>query len=408
MRKKLILLSLAAFASSSAQADSPEVKLSGGIDFQAGYVKNNGPVTAKNFITENNKRAGFSSSAHMLADAHNTTEGGLEYGAKVGLTTTTSNARKVASSLYFISQGGKMEFGSEKSATAKMKISAYTNACATAGGWDSWIKSDPNNTKTIYMMNFGNFLDGKTRNGDKAEYSRKVTYYTPNFSGFQIGISYVPDTTNAGYDSLSNPERHDPTKTLVYDIDIKHAWAGGVTYENKVSDDMKFKISLVGETGKAVGHKKKNPKDAPTVPNPVPDNLKFRKLKAYTVGAQVDYKDFSVTGAYSDYMKSLTSPALDNWHNKNTNMYGFGARYNHPSDVSGSITYFASKNKGNNLKATTLAVEYKAAPGILPYAEVTFFNTKGKYQFKNADNTVDIKTDKNRSTAVILGMKMEF
>lgn len=403
MYKKLLALSLATFIASSAKGDGPEVKISGGIDFQAGYFKNNKPVAEKNFITGNNKRAGFNSSAHILADAHNTTAAGLEYGAKVGLATTASNARKAASSLYFISQAGKMELGSEKSATAKMKITAYTNACATGGGWDTWVKSDPNNTKTVYMMNFGNFVDGKTRNGDQIEYSRKITYYTPVFSGFQIGVSYIPDTTNAGYSSFSTPERHDPTKTLIYDIDIKNAWAGGVTYENKISEDMKFKIALVGETGKAIGHKKTNVKDAPAVPNPVPDNLKFRKLKAYTIGAQVDYKDFSVTGAYSDYMKSLTSTELDSWHNKNTNMYGFGARYNHPSDVSASVTYFTSKNRGNNLKATTLAMEYKAAPGILPYAEVTFFNTKGKYQ-----TATEIKTDKNRSTAVVLGLKLEF
>lgn len=404
MRKKLLLLGVATFATFSARADGPEIKLSGGIDFQAGYFKNSSSVAEKNFITGNNKHTGLNTSAHLLADAHNTTAGGLEYGAKIALATTTNNARKASSSLYFISQAGKMEFGSDKSATAKMKITPYTNACATAGGWDSWVKSDPKNTKTVYMMNFGNFLDAKTRNGDKAEFSRKVTYYTPNFSGFQIGVSYIPDTTNAGYASALSPERHDPTKTLVYDIDIKNAWAGGITYENKVSEDMKFKIALVGETGKAIGHKKKDPKDAPPVPATVPDNLKFRKLKAYTIGAQVDYKDVSLTGAYSDYMKSLTSPELDNWHNKNTNMYGFGARYNHPSDVSGSVTYFASKNRGNNLKATTLAVEYKAAPGILPYAEVTFFNTKGRYQA----TATEIKTDKNHGTAVVLGLKMEF
>ncbi len=60
--------------------------------------------------------------------------------------------------------------------------------------------------------------------GDHTEENiNKVTYYTPRFAGFQVGVSYLPDQTNRGqgnaYLALASPEsrpaRIAPASTLV-------------------------------------------------------------------------------------------------------------------------------------------------------------------------------------------------
>ncbi len=88
MKKTLMIVLMTTCTSFAAHADGPEVKLTGGIEVQAGYVKNSKPVDSKNYVTGNNKRAGIESTVHVLADAHNTTESGVKYGAKIGLATT--------------------------------------------------------------------------------------------------------------------------------------------------------------------------------------------------------------------------------------------------------------------------------------------------------------------------------
>ena len=409
MNKKLIIAMITTTLSASAYAEGPEVKLNGGFEVQAVYVKNRKPVSSTNYITGNHKTSGMHSTGHIQADAHSITESGVKYGAKLGLVTTARSSRKLASSLYVESNAGKWELGSDKSAVGKMKITPYTNACATAGGWDVWAKLDPSVTSkplaTMYISNFGGFADPKTRDGDQSEYSRKVTYYTPELGGFQLGLSYIPDTTNSGYTTPGDTQHHDAAKIFDasrYKVDIKNLFAGGLTYSTK-TEDFSLKIALVGEMGKAKPYfKAPSTAEAAALPNPVVPDAKFKKLRTYTVGTEIAYKDVSLTAAYSDYMKSLTSPQIDTL-GRNTRIYGFGARYNHPSKVSLSATYFASDHKKNKLNATTLGVEYKGVQGLMPYAEVTVYKTKGRRLAGT-----EIIPNSNKGTAVVVGMKIEF
>ena len=127
----------------------------------------------------------------------------------------------------------------------KMNITGYSNASATGGMWDAWVAPDIRNNKIQYVTNSGNFLDTKTRNLDKVEYSRKILYYTPKISGFQLGVSYVPDTVNDGGGPVRDdaPDYHMVNKIAKgYAFDIKDGIALGLTKEHKLSEKASVKL----------------------------------------------------------------------------------------------------------------------------------------------------------------------
>lgn len=401
MSKKLTLAVLSILSATSAIANETKVKLSGGIDFQTAYYNHDGPNHEK-FMSANHKHMAFNNSSHIGVDAKNKTDSDMTYGAKVGVATTARSARRVASGLYFESPYGKWELGSDKSAVAKMKITPYKNACGT-GAWDYWIKSSykHKDQQPTYMLNFGGFVDQKTRKAPESEFSRKITYYTPLWNGLQFGVSYIPDTSNAGYAQYKDAERHDPTKVKGYKIDIKDAVAVGATYSGDITDDLNVKLALVFEHGKAVpvAVSKKDGKDVFSS-----TDTKFSNLKTYAIGTEIKYGRASLVWAYQNFMKSLTSKDVD-INGRNTHMYGFGGRYDFTDEFSSSITHFSSNNKGNRVNATTVAAEYKFVKGVLPYAEITAFKTRGKFRL---DGTGPLTSDKAKGTLFVMGVKVEF
>lgn len=375
---------------SSSHASEMQVKLNGKLDFQSIIYHHDSPNTPLSPLREN---MAFNNSANIIANASNKTDCGMVYGAMINLKTTNRNSRATSSGIYLTTNYGKYEFGSDKSALSKMKITSFSNAAATGGGVDSLINSDPKKTNTLYITGWANFLDAKTRPSGKshnAEYARKITYYTPEIYGFQMGISYIPDSTNRGYKTVGeNTEAEVKTNNQRYKIHFIDAIAGGISYKKQYSDDLSMRSSVVFEKAKTVSDKH-NPTD-----------IKFSNLKSYVVGSEVKYKQFSLAASFGDYLKSVTNKNI-NTLGRNTKLYGATARYN-IDKLSMSIGQFRSTHYTNKFRSTTVAMDYKIAPGILPYAEITFYNTKGK--------NINDKTMNNHSTSgniLLLGAKFEF
>ena len=400
LRKSIAIASIIALTS-TAYASDVKVKLAGKLDVQAGFSKHSDKGAANTSILS--KNSALSTTANIVADASNTLDSGLVYGAKINLHTSTRNNRSASSHLYITSAAGKFEFGSDKSVYNKMRITSFSNAAATGGGADAWLK---NNADIGYSAAWSNYLDGKIRpagNLNNAEFARKITYYTPTFYNFQFGISYIPDTQNRGFRTFNAPAtKH----TGIAHIQFKNAVATGVTYNYKFNDDLTAKAAVVYEKGKTV---------------PLADILKSNgdvlysdngakrsNLKTYTIGTEIAYKDFSIAAAFSDYMKSAT---LADEPYRNTRTYGVTGRYNHPSKISTSLGYYTSTAQGNKYSSVTLATEYKIMPGLMPYAEVTFYKTKGKYNStvgKKDYGTLTKSTDKHKGSLALIGARLEF
>ena len=385
-----ILVSLAA---SSAFAGDVSVKLTGGFDFQAGYYKALGN-TERQTLTQNDPNKALYTTSFLGVIAENQLDNGFKYGAKIGAETTTKSSRKFQSGIFTESDFGRLELGSEKSAYSKMRINPASVAAGPGVYWDMWLDTNKNKQIPFVSCPVG-YLDSKLRKSGMVEYSRKITYYTPEFYGLQVGISYIPDSSNVGYNSLSTAETHSPITGADYDVAVKDGIAAGISYKNSI-DDLKFKISFVSETGKAIARQKlpngKSDPKAPRLPG-------IKRLNNYTVGTQVDYNNLSFVVSYGDLQKSFMK--IDEL-NKGTEVIGGGVRYKH-GKLATSVSHFHSVHRKNTLDATTLGVDYKLAPGILPYAEFTYFDAKGKNV-----KTPDAKKYYHKGTLTMVGTKVEF
>jgi hypothetical protein len=390
MSKLKALLYICPFILSASALADMNVKIKGGMEFQSAYIDNNG-LFSQNNVSANKKHFGLNSSGHVNLEVENETDL-LEYGGKINLETTQRNDRRVASLLYLLSDYGKLEFGSDKSAMTKMKITGYSVAAATAGGWDMWVTLPKNRDYTSYITNFSNFLDAKTRETTKAEYSRKISYFTPKIYGLQFGVSYIPDTSNAAFQGHNTEQLYHLDKPNKHTFAIRDGISYGASYEYQFAEkgDL-FKIAVVGEQGKV----KATLNDAPA-------KEKFSDLKTYTIGSEINYKNFGVSISYTDYLKSITSKTLDVL-GRDTKIYGASGRYR-LDKLTISITYIYSSHKKNNMYATTLAFDYKLASGLLPYAEATYYLTNGKY----LDSNQIINKEKVKGLLVLAGLKVEF
>ena len=386
-------------AVSTAFALDNVVKLGAVIEVQGIHYNNNGRAEQKK-ISTHQKKYGFYSSGNFLVDYQLVTDTGIKYGTKIGLEQTTRNDRGTPLSIYIESEYGKIEAGSDKSAAKKMRITGYTSSCATGNGWDAFIIASPKSGVSAlvpYVTNFCSFLDSKTRTSRLTDYSRKITYFTPKFGSndhaFQVGVSYIPDTSNAGHNDLDKQHLHTPVSPSQYKFAIKDGVAYGVTYEGKFSDLLSAKVAFAGELGKPVAFDKND--------NDAKSDIKFKKLNTYNIGGQVRYDQFSVAASYMNYNKSLTNAAIDTL-GRNTSIYSAGMKYQfHEGKYAASVNHFHSDHHKNKLDATSVGIDYIITSGIKTYAQVTYYQTRGHFIMENV-----VKSDKSRGTIVILGGKI--
>ena len=383
---------------STALALDNVVKLGAVIEVQGIHYSNNGRAEQKKLSTHQEKY-GFYSSGNFLVDYQLVTDAGIKYGAKIGIEQTTRNDRGAPFSIYVESEYGKIEAGSDKSAAKKMRITGYKSSCATGNGWDAFIIASPKNGRDAlvpYITNFCSFLDSKTRTSRLTDYSRKITYFTPKFGSnnhaFQVGVSYIPDTSNAGHNDLDKQHLHTPVNPSRYKFAIKDGVAYGATYEGKFSDLLSVKVAFVGERGKPIAFDKNN--------NDAKSNIKFKELNTYNIGGEVIYDQFSVAASYMNYNKSLTNAAIDTL-GRDTSIYSAGIKYRfYKEKYAASVNHFHSNHHKNKLDATSVGIDYTITPGIKTYAQVTYYQTKGRFM------TNVIENDKSNGTIVIVGGKI--
>jgi hypothetical protein len=382
------------FVSSNSSAD---VKIQAGFDFRFGYVDGKPKITKARYLSPSVKDYAIDSSAHINLIAEYKTddyEDNITYGANIGIELTSLNDRSSPSYIYIKSDKlGKLELGSAKSANVQMKVAGNSVAVGAGVSFDSWGNADPRGTNLYYVSNMGSYIDQKSRNSPRVEYARKITYFTPKISGFQFGISFIPDTSNSGSCKFNAEENHDILgKIIGYKFAIKNAFSYTAAYEGDINEDVKFKVTAGGENGspvsKFVKEKAVNP------------NYSFNKLAAYSFGGQLSIGDFDIAAGYQDQGKSLAPKGVDQFRGSST-MYSIGARYTYES-MRGSLLCFSSDVFKNKMNAIVLDVDYKLLPGIMPYAEVAHFNTKGRIFKDNTSNK-----DKTSGMVYLLGVKLE-
>lgn len=402
------LIGAATLLSGAALAEDPKVTVGGFNTFEAGYTESDMDDNLKNRAFRNNTEIHFNIAGKTGA--------GLNYGAEIDLQADIDGAGPTSSAgttggglnarrTYGWLGGdawGHVEMGSNDGVARTMKVDAASIARATGGIDGDWTYFADVNTfgAAVGGENVGagsagsltghtnnpNFITGPrlpVEHGPATGFfneawgnNNKITYYTPKFSGFQLGVSYSPDLENRGQ-LTDRVERVAGGTVTARDI-----WEGALSYEGQW-DQIGFAAAVTGQTGKAL------------------ENSALEDLNAWNAGAKVSYMGFSLAGSYGDWDDSLTTNTAG--VNADADYWTVGAAYE-TGPFGASVTYLKSDTEidgadnDNEFQSLSVGVDYKLAPGLTPFVEWTWY---------------DIDTDSaavanNEGNVVIVGSQLSF
>lgn len=326
------------------------------------------------------------------------------------------NAREAM--LFFEGTFGRFELGNTYGATKKMQIDAGAVAAGNGGvHGDSglWIHTSPlfgnfrtpdfyTNKMSFYHLD-DLFLPVIIGEGDTAlpfstelATAGKVSYYSPNFNGLQLGISFIPDTDITG--SVAN------TITVVenssaHGFGFENVVEGGLTYDGTFQD-FNFRFSILGQSGKA-----KSPDgDVFTGDRYFTGTTKYEDLEGFEIGFATEFMGVGFAASYGQQEGLLTT--LD--ENK---YYTLGLGYE-MGPWAFSINYMESTQDSkvfldSDGNYTTREAEFSnlvfdvsyTCQGLMPYLSVAVFEaTRPEYYL-----TPKMEND---GTVVLLGAKLSF
>ncbi len=348
----------AALLAMSAHAETPKVTVGGFIDFQAGFASDDRDA--------NQRSQGFRNDSEVSIRVDGKSDAGLGYGAVIDLESDVSadahNQGLNASRTYVYLDGGwgRFELGSNQGASATMAIDADNIAVATGGINGAWTYfANTTGANFISTPELPGEHGSTLALGDEStDNNNKITYYSPRFSGFQVGVSYAPDLVDRG----QTVTRTDVGTSAGDVIDLAANWEGkfdaidlGLAATGTFAD---------GDTG-------------------------VEDISAYNIGGKVGYMGFSVAASYGDWNDSLRATGTNN---NDSDYYTLGAAYEGgPFGV--SATYLDSTVENatgadNDFENLVLGADYKLAPGLTPYAEVSFYDFDAAGRLNDNDGTV--------------------
>lgn len=354
----------AALIAATAQAEDPKVVVGGVFDFQAGHVSEDNDAGRRAY--------GFRNDSEVNLSVHGKADNGLGYGAVMDLeadvTADADSEGLNAARTYLFLDGsfGRVEMGSNTGAAEALAVEADSIARATGGIDGAWSYF-----ATATGANFINNAalpaeHGSTASfGDESTYNAdKITYYSPRFSGFQVGASLTPDLEDRG----QSVTRIDSTTGFG---DILEA---GLNYEGKF-DTVGLAAAFTGEMGDA-------------------DTAAVEDLRAWNIGTVLSFSGFSLAGSYGDWSDS------GNANNSDSDYYTLGGAYDF-GPFGASVTWLDSNVEvagvDNDFQNLVIGADYSLAPGLTPYAEVSFFDADA------AGAALD-----NEGTILLLGTELAF
>ncbi|NRA74088.1 MAG: hypothetical protein HRU36_05050 [Rickettsiales bacterium] len=408
-------------------AHSPlHINFWGWLDTQAGFRsqkskhrkdENNKDIS----ITKNNRNVAFDTTGSLRTEVKGKTSKGLMYGANIDVTVdintntnstdqnNNNNFAKMNRTFIYMQDKdmGRLEMGNNDGAAGTMLPTANDVGAATGGiggDWSKYVvitqqKGDNSTNERNFHMNSGSLLDqsGTLPAFIPIQKPRKLTYYTPEHdTGLELGLSYVPDASN-----VKDPFRN-TTAQNENTFGYKDGFSGGINWNYKISKDNKIKLGLVGEYATVQKEAKNN----------------YSKLGSVGIGIYHMYQDLCASASFNYLGKSglRKGTGVTNLKAKKGNYVAtLGVGYNIDNKTKISLTGLISQKWKNKFLNASLGVQYKLAPGLLPYAEVTYFNMKQKYRNVNVETINDGSNDvaqqntaKNRGASFIIGTRLAF
>lgn len=353
--KKLLLASVAvsglAFAAAPAYA---EIDLT--VD---GYFKGYGAVVDQDETVGTDVNTfDILRDTELHIGGETTLDNGLTVGAHFELSVDQAddNAAINESYVYFSGNWGRVNFGGEDGAGYLLQVAA-PSADSNVDGLRQYIQpfatsGNLTSTRLGYDMNPSGKAD-------------KLTYLSPIFSGFQVGLTMSPDTDNASdFGGVG-------TETTTAANDISETYEIGARYEGQFQN-----VGVIAGAGYSHGEQ-----------NGTAVALDDRKV--WNVGLDLDIGPFGVGASYSE-----DNNAVDNG---DTETLVVGVDYTTGPFKLGATYFNADTDNGVQFDRYTGGVTYQYGPGM---------SFRGSIQHLEQDNTG--ATADADGTALLLGTQINF
>lgn len=425
--KKLLLATTAfgMFAAGAALAAGPTVTIGGYADAQVGVsdqdaayeqgidISGSGGATDNPHDTSTHSRT--DTEIHVKADGK--TDNGLKYGALVeleadvnGSDEDTANTRDNSKRtfIYVETAYGRTEAGANYSANDSLRVDASNIARASGGiagdfyryvefGNSSVVGSANQSTAQFFVapglvtdVGLPGDLQGATdTHGDTAT-ANKLTYYTPRYYGVQGGLSYTPDADERGSALGFSSRKRAATVGSTTARDFEDVWNAALNYEGQYNQ-IGIQASAQGEVGNYKGS------NGGVVANSRDD------LEGYALGLGANYAGFSVAGSWGtvDEFGQISSQGqeINYWTLGGAYEFGpFGASVTYLDSTSEAANVLNSARVDAEFNNLVLGADYQLAPGLMPYVEVSFFDSDD-----NRPATID-----NDGTVILVGTELNF
>jgi outer membrane protein OmpU len=248
---------------------------------------------------------------------------------------------------------GRVVAGSENSAAYIMHYAAPTVGLPINSGWVTVFIPPTGSEGGLFRSPGGStYLDfGNDEN--------VLTYYTPRFSGFQLGLTYAPSVVGNG-DGKNFPVEADR------ETEYHNGFSVGANF---VEDFNGFGVAV--SAGWRYAQLPDSLSGAPSADD----------YGAYSIGAQLSYAGFTVGGSYANEYSGITDGTIstegEGWDvgvSYSIGPWTFGANY-----FNGEISGEHADVSTDQMQAAQVGLNYALGPGITVGAGVMW----GEYESEN-------------------------
>lgn len=358
-------------------------------------------------IRSGDNAARFMSNGDLTMNAGGMTNNGITYGALavIELDRAKSTKDRISEAYVYFSSDmlGSIQLGDTNGVGTLMMYDG-TDVLGGIGGFAGQVDKVVNVTRGV-DINQDTSNIGSSR-------ATKISYISPVSGGWQLGLSYTPDTQNygrlesgrKGYNSETDPK---PLNIADRGIFVQNKLETALAYNRAFGP---YSVGLFGtyKTGKV----KSNRRGLHGV-----SDTKMHHLDTWQLGTLVDYNNWQIGGSYFDNGKS-GMPKSKNF--TNTNGFNFAVGYGMgPTSVAVGYTQTERTVTSGKAKAdmASITVDHSLAKGLVAFAEANYFSFKSPTAHITStelgtdnyplDQRPSTNTD-NHGTVFVLGTKVMF